>query len=234
MIYGSSNAQSALGSLLRKMQEETMTNPAKTPVSAEGSSPIRQQIQGPIDSPEAIGSEKVVAMKPEMAMSQETPSPIAPTNMPVDAAGGASPAAPVSPLNTPNVVAPTIVAPTPTISSGIRSPISTSTTYPLSNSPAAPETSKSSTTSLATNSLLPSQIKNLNVGTKISAPQKSTQTNRSIAEAPQTFQGVNAGQNTFDKIMDAFFKLMPGNFTQKLLPSLFKYTAADKLKSNKA
>jgi hypothetical protein len=222
------------------MQEETMTNPAKTPISAEGSSPIRQQIQGPIDSPEAIGSEKVVAMKPEMAISQETPSPIAPTNMPVDAANSpVGPMAAIPPVSsTPTtpavnpVVAPTNIMPqsSPSVSSGITSPTSSNNNNNNSNTPAK-------TTSLSTTSLLPSQMKASGVGSKndfIGPVQKSSQTNRSIAEAPQTFMGVNAGQSAFDKMIDALLKKLPGNFTQKLFPSWFQNIASDKISSNNA
>ena len=70
MIYGGM-AASALGSLLRKAQEDRQQGPHLIPQSAEAESPIRQQIQGPISAPESVGSEKVVSMKGEMQPIQE-------------------------------------------------------------------------------------------------------------------------------------------------------------------
>ena len=70
MVYGNT-AASALGSLLRKAQEDRQQGPHLIPQSAEAESPIRQQIQGPISAPESVGSEKVVSMKGEMQPIQE-------------------------------------------------------------------------------------------------------------------------------------------------------------------
>lgn len=70
MIYAG-NAASALGSLLRKAQEDRQKGPHLVPQSAQEESPIRQQIQGPISAPESVGSEKVVGMKGEMQPIQE-------------------------------------------------------------------------------------------------------------------------------------------------------------------
>jgi len=70
MVYGGT-AASALGSLLRKAQEERQTGPHLVPQSAQEESPIRQQITGPIVAPESMGSEKVVALKGEMQPIQE-------------------------------------------------------------------------------------------------------------------------------------------------------------------
>jgi len=70
MIYGGT-AASALGSLLRKAQEDRQQGPHLIPQSAQEESPIRQQIQGPLAAPESVGSEKVVSMKGEMQPIQE-------------------------------------------------------------------------------------------------------------------------------------------------------------------
>jgi len=172
MIYGSSQGQSALGSLLRKMQEETLSNPARVPQAAGEASPIRAQIQGPIDAPEAVGSEKVVSMKPELNPSQETPSPVAPNNVVSPTPMGVSAAA----AGSPTVVGPTNIQipSSPSIENKItaptssKSPISTSTTSPINNNPTATPSfnlpsggnlnvgSKQPATSLATKPLMPS------------------------------------------------------------------------------
>lgn len=165
MIYGSSNAQSALGSLLRKMQEETQTNPARIPVASAESSPIREQIQGPLSNPESIGSDKVVAMKPEMAPSAETPSPVAPTNMVSPTPTGIAAAA----AGSPTVVGPNnIVTPSsPEISSGITPPTSARSVIPSTPAPGVSlpsanlnSISKAVSPSLANKPLLPSTVKN--------------------------------------------------------------------------
>lgn len=156
MIYGSSQGQSALGSLLRKMQEETLSNPARVPQAAGESSPIRAQIQGPIDSPESVGSEKVVAMKPELAPSTETPSPVAANNMVSPTPMGLSAAA----AGSPTVVGPNNiqVPSSPSISAGI-TPGSSPSSPVKSSVSALPISSKTSSPSLGSSALLPSSVK---------------------------------------------------------------------------
>lgn len=187
MIYGSGQAQSALGSLLRKIQEESSKNPAKIPVAAAESSPIRQQIQGPLESPESAGSDKVVALKPELNPSSETPSPVGPTNTPIDpaAAGAAMVAGGASPI----VAAKPVVLPqsSPQGNTGITPPTSSKVNNTPSPGVVLPNASigsnKPTTTqsSLAT-TLLPSSLKSSGVGTKAPTatptptPQKNTQT----------------------------------------------------------
>lgn len=205
MIYGSSNATSALGSLLRKMQEETQTNPAKIPAAAAESSPIREQIQGPLSNPESVGSEKVVAMKPELNPSQETPSPVAPTNIPVDAAGAGAPVgAAGAAIGASPVVGPTNIVPpvSPDIPSGITSP-----TAPKNNNPTPTPTipnnnsnvgvgSKQPATSLSTTPLQPSASKSiyeqLNSGKQTYITKPSSSTNRATGGTVENV-GAKAG-----------------------------------------
>ena len=71
MAYSQSSAASALGSLLRRAQEERQMGPHLVPASAQEESPFRQQIQGPLAAPESVGSEKVVSLKGEMQPIQE-------------------------------------------------------------------------------------------------------------------------------------------------------------------
>jgi len=109
MIYGGT-AASALGSLLRKAQEDRQQGPHLIPQSAEAESPIRQQIQGPLSAPESVGSEKVVAMKGEMQPIQE----------------GGTLAPGVGGLNNPAVVPP-VVPPMAGVEGGASAPVTPST-----------------------------------------------------------------------------------------------------------
>ena len=67
-------ASAALGSLLRKVQEDKEAQPHRVPPTAQVSSPIRQQVQPPITMPESVGSGKVVSLKPELRPSAESPT----------------------------------------------------------------------------------------------------------------------------------------------------------------
>jgi hypothetical protein len=109
MIYAG-NAASALGSLLRKAQEDRQQGPHLIPQSAQEESPIRQQIQGPISAPESVGSEKVVSMKGEMQPIQE---------------GGAF-APGVGGLDNPSVVPPIVAPMADSMAPGGASPMSSS------------------------------------------------------------------------------------------------------------
>lgn len=124
MTY-SSGAAAALGSLLRKAQEDRQTGPHLVPQSAQEESPIRQQITGPIAAPESVGSEKVVSMKGEMQPIQEGA-----TQAPINVGGNVSPVvvppvvSPVSGMDgsTPSPVMPSSLASSVT-PSGIGSPL---------------------------------------------------------------------------------------------------------------
>lgn len=124
MTY-SSGAAAALGSLLRKAQEDRQTGPHLIPQSAQEESPIRQQITGPIAAPESVGSEKVVSMKGEMQPIQEGA-----TQAPINVDGNVSPlvvppvVSPVSGMegSTPSPVTPSFLASSVT-PSGIGSPL---------------------------------------------------------------------------------------------------------------
>lgn len=65
--YPTMGNATGLGGLLRKMQEERLNAAYQVPQSAQDSSPIRAQVQGPLSMPESVGSDKVVSIKPEMA-----------------------------------------------------------------------------------------------------------------------------------------------------------------------
>ena len=114
-------AASALGSLLRKAQEDRQKGAHLIPQSAQAESPIRQQIQGPITAPESVGSEKVVSLKGEMQPIQEgstmapgvagidNPSVVPPIIPPVVSMEGGVPAA-VSPQAIASAVQPSGIA----------------------------------------------------------------------------------------------------------------------------
>lgn len=131
MTY-SSGAAAALGSLLRKAQEDRQAGPHLVPQSAQEESPIRQQITGPIAAPESVGSEKVVSMKGEMQPIQEGA-----TQAPINVDGNVSPVVvppivpPVSGMegSAPSPVTPSSLASSVT-SSGIGSPLLPSSMKP--------------------------------------------------------------------------------------------------------
>lgn len=156
MIYGSSQAQSALGSLLRKMSEESATKPTVIPQNAAESSPIRQQIQGPINAPESVGSDKMVSIKPELNPAQGEVVNAMGAGDPINAGGN---------LNVVGPVVPTVVGPTYS-QSGIINPTSSfSPSTPTPSNPNNPSVNNARPTpsnpvrSISTNSLLPSSLK---------------------------------------------------------------------------
>jgi len=106
----------ALGSLLRKIQEEKELMPHRIPPSAEVVSPLRQMIAEPLKAPEAVGAAHVVGMKPEVSpVSPMGPGGIAPTPV-------GTPVPPVAP----RIVAPVAPAtPTPSAPSGFAAPAAT-------------------------------------------------------------------------------------------------------------
>ena len=91
----------ALGGLLRLAQQEKETQPHRVPPSAQESSPVRAQVQAPISAPESVGSQKVVALKPELNPSAEIPTP----------AGAPGVVGPRPDAAAPGVVGPTASAP---------------------------------------------------------------------------------------------------------------------------
>lgn len=115
---------SGLGSLLRQIKEEEEIQPAKIRPAALPTSPLRQLVQEPLAVPEAIGSAKIVAMKPEVAPAAAPPviAPLAPPAMapgvipgavvpPVQFVPPAAPAAPPAPAQIPQ--APAAAPPAP-------------------------------------------------------------------------------------------------------------------------
>lgn len=99
------NGSSALGALLRKMQEDRFNLPASVPASAADSSPIRAQVQGPLQAPESLGSDKVVAVKSALPTGAENPTTVGPsaTSTPMGQPGGIVPPStmPVGPSTAP-------------------------------------------------------------------------------------------------------------------------------------
>lgn len=107
-------AGSALGSLLRKIEEERQAGPHRTPQTSQDQSPIREAIQAPLETPESVGSSKMVSMKPEMAVGSGVVPPISAT--PPGAGGNAV----ITPPPAGAVVGPTI--PAPILPSGVANP----------------------------------------------------------------------------------------------------------------
>lgn len=125
-------AGSALGSLLRKIEEERNTGPHRTPQTSQDQSPIREAIQAPLETPESVGSSKMVSMKPEMAVGSGVVPPI---NATPNTAGGN---AVIAPPPAGQVVGPTI--PAPILPSGVANP-----TAPSQGSFGNPQPSQTST-----------------------------------------------------------------------------------------
>lgn len=172
---------SALGSLLRKMQEDRLSNPAQIPVNAADSSPIRAQVQGPLQAPESVGSDKIVSIKAPLAPGQELPT----------MGGTAATTSPSVPVGTPDGVIPPVapVAPSAGIP-GISAPPSFSNTgvqLPNSSAPAPTNTGsiagsstsqpkQTTTTQTAKPGLLPTSGYNPSSPQPSPAPKATTQT----------------------------------------------------------
>lgn len=69
MIYNSGTG-SSIGSLLRLIQEEKASQQANMLPAADPSSPVRQTVQEPLKSPESVGSDRMISIKPESAIQQ--------------------------------------------------------------------------------------------------------------------------------------------------------------------
>lgn len=89
--YLQAQGQSAIGALLRKIQEERNVNPVATPPGTEISSPIRELVQPPLSQVESPESAHVYAAKPEA--SSTTGQPVLPAQ---PSTNGIPPAQPIT------------------------------------------------------------------------------------------------------------------------------------------
>jgi hypothetical protein len=156
MAYQGSSIGGDIGSLLRMIQEEKASSVLAQPPASEPSTPVREVVQEPLQSPEAPGSQRVVSTRPEMAeplapiapstspdtMPQtETPvspiapagGPIAPTYTPAVNQGGPGPSAPSAPQGTSPVRVTSAASTGPNLGTAIRSSGATKATSSTSN-----------------------------------------------------------------------------------------------------
>lgn len=94
-----------IGALLRQIEEDKQKSPLAELPSNQPGSPVRDLIQGPLQSVESPDTAHVMSVKPELSGAGDTaPSGVVPANVPLNQPG--APAAPAAP-----VVAPVIQRP---------------------------------------------------------------------------------------------------------------------------
>lgn len=103
---------SNIGTLLRLIQEEQAVNPLNVKPSSDPNSPLRELVQGPLQSPEDPGSSRVVSVRPEGVTGESvegqviTPggSPVLPSSSSVIAPKAYVPPVQTAPQGNPNQI----------------------------------------------------------------------------------------------------------------------------------
>lgn len=108
------NGTSGIGTLLRMIKEQRSQGPI-VPPAAEVGSPIRNVVQGPLETPESPETSRVISVRPETSPTSTTVAPVGP----IAPSMGSPASAPVGPVA--NRPVPTPV-PTPTPPGGFPAP----------------------------------------------------------------------------------------------------------------
>lgn len=214
-MYNTSGlASSAIGGLLRKAQELKLQSPLSAPVSAEEGSPIRDQVQGPIDAPESMGSDKITSLKGEMSQAQELIGPstdasqdiIAPSLM-----GNQNPAGPVGPI------APVM----PTEPSGIIQPGEVSQPSQPQSQPSVQPTNVSKPASLPRGTLIASSApKNTGIYDMVSNSKGGSitqgKTNNNTAKIAGAGSALARGASAISRLQLGIASLIPQSVLNKI------------------
>ena len=93
------NGGSGIGTLLRMIKEQRSQGPI-VPPSAQVSSPIREVVQGPLETPESPETSRVISVRPETSPTSTSVAPVGPI-APSVRSSASTPVAPVNPVVAP-------------------------------------------------------------------------------------------------------------------------------------